>query len=171
MAWILKGEIMARKQRSSRIKLTTILGNETEFQGNLQAKGSARVDGSINGNVKVSGSLVIGACGYVNGDIEAESAIIGGEVLGNIKTTERVELTSSAKVIGDINTKVIVIDGDAVFQGRCDMNQEIPEAGKKRQLPGKMMRTGKKSAKAAIQEALKEVAAEEEEYDDIEKTS
>jgi cytoskeletal protein CcmA (bactofilin family) len=161
---------MAAKKRNNRIKLTTILGNEAEFQGDLQAKGSARVDGSINGNVKVTGSLVIGSCGYVNGDIEAEAAIIGGEVVGNIQAAERVELTSSAKVIGDITTKVIVIDGNAVFQGRCDMNQETPEAGKKRQLPGKLMRTGKKSAKAAIQEALKEVA-EEDEYEGMEMTS
>jgi cytoskeletal protein CcmA (bactofilin family) len=161
---------MAGKKGRSRIKLTTILGNETEFQGDIQAKGSARVDGSINGNVKVTGSLVIGACGYVNGNIEAETAIIGGEVIGNVQATERVELTSSAKVIGDINTKMIVIDGNAVFQGRCDMNQEVPESGKKRQLPGKMMRTGRKSAKAAIEEALKEVA-EEEGYEEIELTS
>jgi cytoskeletal protein CcmA (bactofilin family) len=161
---------MAGKKGSGRIKLTTILGNETEFQGNMQAVGSARVDGSINGNVKVTGSLVIGACGYVNGDIDAETVIIGGEVIGNVSATEKVELTSSAKVIGDISTKVIVIDGNAVFQGRCDMKQEVPESGKKRQLPGKMMRTGRKSAKAAIEEALREVA-EDEGYDEIEQTS
>jgi cytoskeletal protein CcmA (bactofilin family) len=161
---------MAGKKGRGRIKLTTVLGNETEFQGDIQAKGSARVDGCINGNVKVTGSLVIGECGYVNGNIEAETAIIGGEVIGNVQASERVELTSSAKVIGDINTKVIVIDGNAVFQGRCDMNQEVPELGKKRQLSGKIMRTGRKSAKAAIEEALKEVA-EEEGYEDIEMTS
>ena len=64
------------------------------------------------------------------------------------------ELTSTARVIGDITTGGLVIDEKAVFQGRCDMNQD---AGKKPKPNNKAVKAMKKSAKSAIVEALKEV--------------
>ena len=96
----------------------------------------------------------------VTGDVQAASVLIGGEVTGNITAPEKAELTASAKVLGDIATKVIVIDEHAVFQGKIDMNQTVPDRkGKAR--TAKAVRAGRKSAKAAIAEALKEVEEEE----------
>ncbi|MDR0949789.1 MAG: polymer-forming cytoskeletal protein [Lachnospiraceae bacterium] len=148
---------MKKNRDKSQIKITTILGKEAEFQGDFHVKGSARVDGTVNGNVVVTGSMVVGTSGYINGNIDANTAIIGGEVFGNVTAAQRLELTGTAKVIGDISTKIIVIDGNAVFHGRCDMNQEATPSGEKRNLSAKNARIGKKSAKAALQEALREV--------------
>ena len=64
------------------------------------------------------------------------------------------ELTSTARVIGDLTTSGLVIDEKAVFQGRCDMNQD---AAKKVKPNNKAVKAMKKSAKSAIVEALKEV--------------
>lgn len=138
-------------------KITTIIGKDSVVDGDFQAAGSVRLDGTIEGNVKVSGHLVLGAAGKIHGDIEAMSAVIGGEVTGSIIAPEKTELTSTAKVIGDIRTNSIVIDEKAIFQGKCDMNQEDSKV--KRRLP-REKRAGKKSAKDALREALKE--AEEE---------
>jgi len=69
-------------------------------------------------------------------------------------------LTSTARVIGDITTGGLVIDEKAVFQGRCDMNQD---AAKKPKLNNKAVKAMKKSAKSAIVEALKEVEDSSEE--------
>ncbi len=73
---------------------------------------------------------------------------------GNLNVPEKVELTSTARVIGDLTTSGLVIDEKAVFQGRCDMNQDI---SKKVKLNNKAVKAMKKSAKSAIVEALKEV--------------
>lgn len=142
---------------NKQIRMTTIIGRDAECTGDFSAQGSARIDGIIKGNVTVSETLIIGAAGSVDGNISAKAVIIGGEVIGDVFAPERTELTATAKVIGDISTAVIVIDEKAIFQGKCDMNQEVPG---KRQKPGaRALRAGKKSAKAAIQEALKEVEA------------
>ena len=111
----------------------------------------------MEGNVKISGMLVVGAAGKVHGTIEASSVIIGGEVLGNVLALDKAELSSTARVIGDIRTNVIVIDEKAIFQGRCDMNQE---ESKPRKRPVRESRAGKKSAKDALKEALLEVEEE-----------
>lgn len=154
--------------KNKQIRISTIIGNNAECNGDFSAQGSARIDGSVRGNVTVSETLIVGTAGNVDGDISAQTVIIGGEVIGNITAPDKAELTATARVIGDISTSVIVIDEKAVFQGKCDMNQEVPG---KRQKPGtRALRAGKKSAKAAIQEALKEVeeASREEAFSEAE---
>lgn len=138
--------------------ITTLIGQGAECNGDFVSKGSARIDGCVNGNVTVTGTLIVGVTGNVNGDISAQATIIGGEINGNITASERTELTPTARVIGDINTEIIVIDEKAIFQGGCNMNQET---GARRPKPAaRAIRAGKKSAKEAIAEALKEVEAE-----------
>ena len=143
--------------RKTALAMTTIIGKGACVKGDFTAESSARIDGVIEGDVTITGDLIIGAEGKVNGDIEAASAVIGGEVNGDVAAEKKVELTATAKVLGDIYTKAIVIDENAVFQGKCDMNQQKPEKVKKKKAIAKPAGTVKKSAKAALQEALLEV--------------
>lgn len=138
-------------------KITTIIGKGSECNGDFTAEGSVRIDGVINGDVTVSGTLIIGTTGIINGDVNATAAVVGGEIYGNVTITEKTELTSSARVIGNITTLLIVIDEKAVFQGNCNMNQDVN--GKRPRPSSKVLRAGKKSAKEALAEALKEVEA------------
>lgn len=136
-------------------KITTIIGNGAECNGDFNAEGSVRIDGCINGNVTVTGVLIVGATGQINGDVTATSTIIGGEVFGNVDITEKTELISTARIIGNITTKLIVIDEHAIFQGNCNMNQDV---NSKRPKPSfKAARDGKKSSREALEKALKEV--------------
>ena len=134
--------------------ISTIIGMGAECNGDFVSGGAIRIDGTVNGNVTGPEVVILGASGCINGDISAQRVIIGGEVYGNLNVPEKVELTSTARVIGDITTGGLVIDEKAVFQGRCDMNQE---AGKKPKPNNKAVKAMKKSAKSAIVEALKEV--------------
>lgn len=138
-------------------KVSTIIGKGSVVDGDFTAAGSVRMDGIVEGSVKIGGHLVVGSTGKVHGNIEAQSAVIGGEVTGNVNAPERAELTSTARVIGDIKTSLIVIDEKAIFQGKCDMNQEEAKT-KKRSV--KETRAGKKTAKDALKEALKEMEEE-----------
>lgn len=142
-------------KKSEQITITTIIGKGAECKGDFSAQGSARIDGHVDGNVTVTGKLIVGTTGVINGNVEAQAAMIGGEVIGSVNAPERTELTASARVIGDISTAVIVIDEKAVFQGSCNMNQET--SAKKPKTAMRAARAGKKSAKAAIAEALREV--------------
>lgn len=140
-------------KKDSTVTICTIVGIGTEVNGDFTVQGGARIDGVVYGKVTVSGTLIVGAAGRIEGDVNAQTATIGGELLGDINAPEKVELTSEARVIGDICTNNIVIDEHAVFQGKCDMNQTMPERKAKPRLSAK----AKKSAKAAIAEALKEM--------------
>ena len=143
--------------KNKETKITTIIGNGAECNGDFNAEGSVRIDGCINGNVNVTGVLIVGATGQINGDVIANCTIVGGEINGNVNIAEKTELISTARIIGNITTKLIVIDENAIFQGSCNMNQDV---NAKRPKPGfKATREGKKSAREAIDDALKEVEA------------
>lgn len=144
---------MIMKKKDTRIN--TIIGNGSECNGPFNAEGSIRVDGVINGDVTVSGTLIVGTTGIITGDINASAAVVGGEIYGNLIITEKTELTSTARVIGNITTLLIVIDEKAIFQGNCNMNQDVN--GKRPRPSSKALHAGKKSAKEALAEALKEV--------------
>lgn len=151
---------MFKGKKSKKVQITTLLGRGTDLKGNLNVEGSARIDGRIDGDVEVSGYLIIGTGAVVMGDVKAQSVLIGGEVHGNIVSPEKAEIASTAKVFGNITTGEIVIDEHATFQGKCNMNQAVPYEKEKEHIE-KSIRVGKKSAKAAIAEALKEMKQEE----------
>ena len=138
--------------KKKEVVITTIIGRDAECNGDFNSESSVRVDGCINGNVTVADTLIIGATGSINGDIFAKSAVVGGEVNGNISVSERVELTSTARLMGDIVTTLIVIDEKAIFQGRCDMNQD---ASKRPKPNNKALKAMKKEALTDINNALK----------------
>lgn len=145
--------------KEKQVQISTLIGKGSELAGDFSVEGSARIDGRVNGNVTVTGSLIVGSTGSVSGNVSAKAVVVGGEVLGDVNAPEKTELTGTAKVLGDITTSVIVIDEKAIFQGKCDMNQATPDKKTKSRV-AKATRVGKKSAKAAIAEALKEVEEE-----------
>lgn len=144
------------KNKEKQVQISTLIGKGSELAGDFSAQGSARIDGRVNGNVTVTGTLIVGSKGSISGNVSAKAVVIGGEVLGDINAPEKTELTATAKVLGDIATQIIVIDENAIFQGKCDMNQAAPDKKAKSRI-AKATRVGKKTAKAAIAEALKEV--------------
>ena len=139
--------------RKKETQITTIIGRGAECNGDFKSDSSIRIDGVVNGDVIVANTVVVGASGVINGDINAQMVIIGGEVYGNLNVPEKVELTSTARVIGDITTSGLVIDEKAIFQGRCDMNQE---AGKKLKQNNKALKADRKASSAVVAEALKQ---------------
>lgn len=147
------------KKSNSEVRINTLIGEGTELSGDFAAKGSVRIDGKVNGDVHVTGLLILGATGEIIGDITADAALLGGEVEGNIVVTQKTELTSSARIIGDITTALIVIDEHAVFQGGCNMNQSVSEKGSKAR-NAKAIKEDRKMAKSIMDDALREVLEE-----------
>jgi cytoskeletal protein CcmA (bactofilin family) len=105
--------------------ILNIIGQGTRITGDLISNGDFRVDGAIEGNVKVGQRLVIGGTGKILGNIEADSATVAGHIKGNITVKNVLELKPSAKIDGDIITNKMVIEAGAQFNGRCTMNVAV----------------------------------------------
>jgi cytoskeletal protein CcmA (bactofilin family) len=99
--------------------INTIIGPSAKFTGDIQLKGSLRVDGYLQGNISGDGvSVIIGKTGVVEGDINARIVFVGGTVKGSVRASEYLEIFSSAEVDGDLQYSKISIEEGANVQGR-----------------------------------------------------
>jgi len=113
--------------------LSGFVGGGTVVTGEANFKAMMRVDGHLSGRVSSSsGTLIVGANGKVDANIEVAVAIIHGTINGDIIATQRLELGRAAKVNGNIQTPSLVIEQGAVFEGSCKMVQMTAAVDKAR---------------------------------------
>lgn len=99
----------------------TLIGANTELNGDINSKGIVRIDGRVSGNVIIQGDLFIGEAAYIKGDISASNVHIAGNVEGNIISKSIVKLLSTARLIGDIQVKTFICEEGSFFDGNCKM--------------------------------------------------
>jgi cytoskeletal protein CcmA (bactofilin family) len=111
--------------------LSGFVGGGTVVTGEANFKAMMRIDGHMSGRVNSSsGTLIVGANGMVDANIEVAVAIIHGTINGDIIATQRLELGRAAKVNGNIQTPSLVIEQGAMFEGSCKMVQMTAAADK-----------------------------------------
>jgi len=104
-------------------KLESFIGANSAFKGNIETKGTLRVDGSMDGNVNADW-VVLGEKASIKGDITARGIIVGGRIEGNLRAKEIIEIKSKGQVFGDISSvKLTIIEG-GIFEGRSSMSKE-----------------------------------------------
>src|SRR5882672_8503370 len=113
--------------------LSGFVGSGTVLTGEANFKAMMRVDGHLSGRVSSgSGTLIVGANGKVDANIEVAIAVIHGTINGDIIATQRLELGRAAKVNGNIQTPSLIIEQGAVFEGSCKMLQMSAAVDKSR---------------------------------------
>jgi len=103
--------------------MNTIIGKDTVFTGTLEVKGAVRVDGKVKGKIICSDVVTVGTGGYVEADVESQTAVVAGKVVGNLIATEKIELQAKSDIAGDIKTKSLVVEQGAIFCGSCHMKE------------------------------------------------
>ncbi|MCL2175727.1 MAG: polymer-forming cytoskeletal protein [Treponema sp.] len=98
--------------------INTIIGPNTSVTGDIEAGGFTRVDGSIRGDVKASGRIVIGERARMKGNVSGTNITVGGVVFGNIIADGHLVILSTAIVIGDIITRRIQADDGCFVNGK-----------------------------------------------------
>jgi len=97
------------------------IGKGTVIEGSIRTESSLRIDGKVKGTVICKSTLTIGEPGMIEGDIEAQSAVISGQVKGKVIISEKVVLESKSSLIGDLKCRKLIIDEGAVFDGNASM--------------------------------------------------
>ena len=108
-------------EKKEQKKAINSIGEGTILNGEIQSGGDIRIDGILNGSVKVEGKLVLGPAGKIEGEVECENAIIAGELRAKITSKNLLTLKASAKLYGDIFSGKLEIEPGAIFTGNCSM--------------------------------------------------
>ena len=124
-----ESESIAREIKEG--NLSGFVGSGTVVTGEANFKAMMRVDGHLSGRVNsTSGTLIVGANGKVDANIEVAVAIVHGTVNGDIIATQRLELGRAAKLNGNIQTASLMIEPGALFEGSCKMIKVNADARK-----------------------------------------
>ena len=111
-----------RKNRAyNENKVVTILGPSTTLRGDLQCRGTIRVEGAVIGDVTSGDSVVLLENSRIQGNVTAGQVIVGGEIVGNVSAVERIEIMAKGRVVGDMTAPRISIHEGVLFEGRCTM--------------------------------------------------
>ena len=115
-----ESESIAREIKEG--NLSGFVGSGTLVTGEANFKALMRVDGHLSGRISSSsGTLIVGANGKVDANIEVAIAVIHGTVNGDIIATQRLELGRAAKLNGNIQTPSLIIEQGALFEGSSKM--------------------------------------------------
>ena len=89
---------MIKKKRKF-VAITTLIDKDIVISLDTTYTGGIRIDGKINGNLKVHGEedslLIMGHGSKITGDVEVEKAIINGEIIVKLKANVSAEYIAS----------------------------------------------------------------------------
>jgi cytoskeletal protein CcmA (bactofilin family) len=103
------------------------IGRTTKVTGRLQGDGELVVEGRVEGEVTITGHLVVANGGAVVAPVSAADVTIEGGDEGDVSASGAVVVRAGGTLIGAINAGAgVAIEDGARFSGRIDMNVELP---------------------------------------------
>jgi len=103
---------------------TAFLGSGTEYQGQLNFKGTVRIDCRFIGNITSDGKLILGKEAIVEGIITVKELVVHGTLNGEAFVASRTILHQNAKVSGTLSSPALVMEEGALLQGQLIMGQD-----------------------------------------------
>lgn len=102
----------------------TVLGRDSEFEGDIKLRGDAMINSRLIGTVTMQddGNLVIERNAYVEGAIYCKDVEVFGEVNGTINAAGSLVVRSSGKVSGKVSAASMSVYPGALLnaQGSAD---------------------------------------------------
>jgi cytoskeletal protein CcmA (bactofilin family) len=117
----------------------TIIGQQSRFEGQLSGDGHILVQGTVDGDSELGGSVTIGATGHWIGTLQAVDLVVAGTIEGDVQVSGRAEIRPTAIVKGSISAAQISIGEGAQVDGKLTTlgDEEISRFTEKRQKTGK----------------------------------
>lgn len=101
-----------------------MISEGTHLKGNLKTKNDIRIAGTLEGQAKSKGKLIISSTGKIDGDVRAMDADIAGTLNGEIRVNNKLIVRKTAVVDGDIFAKSLLVEEGAQINGACRMGEQ-----------------------------------------------
>jgi len=106
-----------RRLRDSARGPGTLISEGCKIEGLLTGSGNFMINGEIDGECNIDGSITLARSGYFKGLMKATSVIVAGTVDGDIVAEGRVEISETAKITGTVSGEAIAVAAGAVVEG------------------------------------------------------
>src|SRR5689334_17508428 len=106
----------------------SVIHDRLIIRGELDTDGTVRVEGRVEGPKHRVGTLIVGAGGFVVGDVDAKDVVVAGQIQGNIHASGRLEIETGASIVGEIRANVMVLREGAAVHGQISIGATPPAA-------------------------------------------
>lgn len=111
--------------------ISAFVGRGVEFKGTISYSGTVRIDGSLEGEIRTDGTLLIGEDAVIQAKVSAGRIVCKGKITGDVVAKEDVKLRAPAVITGSVKTPVLSMEEGVLFNGGLEMSQsvrEVPQA-------------------------------------------
>ena len=98
----------------------TVIAKGVTFTGTIEGEGMVQIEGRLEGEIKLKGSVTVTTTGVVQGPITADSVRVAGEVQGSITARDNLCLERTGSIHGDVSTCSLVVEN-----GRLDGSSKM----------------------------------------------
>ncbi len=104
---------------------TSVVGASTRVTGRISGTGSLRIEGSVKGDVNVTGEAEIAEGGSLEGNLHSEGMEIAGSLLGDASARGAIAVRAGAHVRGELRGGEVSIEAGARISVRLDTDFEL----------------------------------------------
>ncbi|WP_435135515.1 bactofilin family protein [Formosa sp. A9] len=109
-----------------------LIAQGTTFVGDVTSEGGFRIDGTIEGNLKTPGKVVVGKTGLIKGTLEGTDAYFEGRFSGKLQLSGTLTLKASAHIEGDVVVGKLAVEPGATFDVTCVMKSAVKSIANER---------------------------------------
>lgn len=102
-----------------------IIAQGTKIVGDIVSQGPFRIDGTIDGNLKTTGKVVVGKSGIIKGTLQGENADFEGKFSGKLILSGTLSLKATAHIEGEVQVSKLAVEPGATFNATCSMKGAV----------------------------------------------
>jgi len=106
-----------------------LLGARLSFRGEVSGEGDFHIAGRFEGDITVTGRVVVAEGAEVDANISGLAIVIGGTVRGNLSASTRVEILPTGVLTGSLKTGSFAAADGASVKGEVWVEPAAARAG------------------------------------------
>lgn len=107
-----------------------IIAIGTKIVGDFNSEGDFRIDGTVEGNIKTTGKIVVGKSGVIKGTLQGTDAYFEGTFSGKLALSGTLTLKAAAHIEGEVVAGKLAVEPGATFNVTCVMKGSVKEMNK-----------------------------------------
>ncbi|MBK9001769.1 MAG: polymer-forming cytoskeletal protein [Myxococcales bacterium] len=110
---------------------TSVIGARSQLTGRVSGSGGLRVEGTLSGDVAVSGPVEIGSGASVEGDVSGAALEVAGRLRGDVSCQGPIIVRSGAEVRGNLKGSSVTIEPGSRVDVRLDTDFTLELEGRR----------------------------------------
>lgn len=106
-----------------------VVGARLSFRGEVSGEGDFHIAGKFEGDITVTGRVLVSEGAEVDANINAQAIVIGGTVRGNLSASTRVEILPTGVLTGTLKTGSFTAADGASVKGEVWVERAAARAG------------------------------------------